>query len=109
METWLSFFFKEANMAGWFKRKVNDLSKEAAQTASAEVKKEVRKSLIDFIPGLLGVGAMILGIFLFKEVDDDDDDEPVSNPISTVTKTTINNFFLGEVSEDILKKILEDD
>ncbi len=98
-------------MFKWLNKKVDDVTKQATKTASKEVKKEVKKTLVDFIPGILGFGAMILGIFVFHEIDggdDSDDDDGSSSPVSTITKITTNNYFLGDVSDDIIKKILED-
>lgn len=96
-------------MFQWLNKKVDDMTKQATKTASKEVKKEVKKTLVDFIPGILGFGAMILGIFVFHEIDgSDSDDDVTSTPMSTITKITTNNYFLGDVSEDLIKKIMED-
>ena len=98
-------------MFKWLNKKVDDVTKQATKTASKEVKKEVKKTVVDVLPGSLGFGAMILGIFVFREIDggdDSDDDDGSSSPVSTITKITTNNYFLGDVSEDVIKKILED-
>lgn len=93
-------------MAGWLKNKFKKLTKSATKTASNEAKKEIKKSLIDLVPGILGIGAMILGIFVFNEMDSDNSDE---SPMAMVTKTTTNNYFFGDISDDLIMKILEDD
>lgn len=86
------------------------LIKKTTKTASEEVKKEVRKTIVDFIPGILAVGSMVLGIFVFKAIDDSGSSSfPDIRPTATTTKITTNNYFLGDVSDEIIKKILEGD
>lgn len=88
---------------------LDKLIKKTTKTASEEVKKEVRKTIVDFIPGFLAFGSMIVGIFIFK-ASDDSPNRASNNlrPNMSTTRITTNNYFLGDVSEDIIKKVLED-
>lgn len=84
--------------------------KKTTKTASEEVKKEVRKTIIDFIPGILAVGSMVLGIFVFRSVEDSGNSSYSDmRPTATSTRITTNNYFLGNVSDEIIKKVLEGD
>ena len=86
-----------------------NLIKKSTKTATEEVKKEVSKTIIDFIPGILAFGSMILGIFVFHATDDGSSTSfPDVRPNMSTTRITTNNYFLGDVSEEIVKKILED-
>jgi len=83
-------------------------TKKLTKTATEEVKKEVKKTALDLLPGILAFGTMILGIVLFKNAGDLDDDH-VSAPYKSVTHITTNNYFLGSAGEEVIKKILEVD
>lgn len=87
---------------------LDNIAKRFTKTASTTVKKEARKTLIDLIPGALAIGTMIVGMLVFHEIDGDD--KPASTDIQprvSTTRITTNNYFLGEVSDDIIKRILE--
>lgn len=72
-----------------------------AKNASCAVKSEVKKTAADLLPKVVGFGAALLGIFLFKEAMKSDE------PTLTATHITTNNYFLGDSGEEIIKKILE--
>ena len=86
-------------------------AKHFTKSASEQVKKEIRKTGIDLIPGLLTIGGMVVSMFVFYKSGTKDNgvtkDIPISRPYTSTTKITTNNYFLGEVSEEIIKKILE--
>lgn len=83
-------------------------TKKLTKTATEEVKREVKKTALDLLPGILAFGTMILGIVLFKNAGDSGDDH-VSVPYKSVTHITTNNYFLGNAGEEVIKKILEVD
>ena len=88
----------------------DNLIKKSTKTASVEVKKEIKKTIVDLIPGILTIGTIALGIFVFHAVDNLSDSEHESlTPTMSTTRITTNNYFLGDVSEEIIKKILGDD
>ena len=86
---------------------VENLSKRFTKTASVEMKKEVKKTAIDLIPGILAFAGMIAGILLFREIDGGESGSSVT-PTRTVSHTTINNYFFNDVSEDMILKMLDD-
>lgn len=73
-----------------------------ANKASCAVKKEVKKTVIDLIPGILAIGAAVAGIFIFKEVV-----EVPSEVVPTFTTHVVNNYFFRDVSEESIKKLME--
>lgn len=84
------------------------IAKKFTKTASATAKKEVKKTIVDLIPGILTVGSIIVGILIFHDTDTVESDSSSSRPYTSTTKITTNNYFLGDVSDEIIKKILED-
>lgn len=88
---------------------VDKVAKRFTQTASEQVKREAKKTAIDLLPGILAFGGMIFSIFAFREVHNTDDSSAaMQKPYASSTHITTNNYFLGDVSEDIIKKILEE-
>lgn len=84
----------------------NRLTKKLTKSASSAVKTEVKKTAIDLLPTIIGAVSMIVGLVIFKEVVE----EPVeTKPCVSNTSITTNNYFFGNMSEDSIKKILEDD
>lgn len=83
------------------------IAKKFTKTASATAKKEVKKTIVDLIPGILTVGSIIVGILIFHDTDTVESDSS-SRPYTSTTRITTNNYFLGDVSDEIIKKILED-
>lgn len=73
-----------------------------ARTASVAVKEEVKNTAIDLLPTAIGIGAMILGVLIFKEHQAAISGEahgffPSLPSHSTITITT-NNYYLGDES-----------
>lgn len=87
---------------------VDKLAKRFTQTASEQVKKEAKKTFIDLLPGLLSIGTMIFGFTLFHEHSDTSNSTSIPTPYNSTTRITTNNYFLGNVSDEIIKKVLED-
>lgn len=79
-------------------------AKKFTKEASTTVKTEVKKTAIDLLPTLLGIGGMIFGIAVFRKAVDDP--EPIK-PAVTNTSITTNNYFFQQMSEDMVKRILE--
>ena len=78
-------------------------TKKFASKASTAVKKEVKKTALDLVPTILGIGASIAGILIFKGVVE----EPEDNSPTFTTYTT-NNYFFRDLSDDAIKKLMED-
>lgn len=88
---------------------VDKVAKKFTKTASEEVKKEAKKTAVDMLPGLLALGGMILGIVVFRETKGSHGNHnATTRPFSSTTHITTNNYFLGEVSDEIIKKVLEE-
>jgi len=79
-------------------------TKKATKTVSTAVKTEVKKTAIDMLPTALGIVSMIVGIVIFKGAVNEPN--PIK-PAVTNTHITTNNYFFGNVSEEMIKKILE--
>lgn len=88
---------------------LDNIAKRFTKSASVTAKKEVKKTIVDLIPGILTVGSIIVGILIFHETDGSDGDSGNdARPYTSTTRITTNNYFLGDVSDEIIKKILED-
>ena len=89
---------------------IDKIARKFTQSASDQAKKEAKKTFIDLLPGLLTIGGMILGITVFHDSDSDVGSKVANavKPYASTTHITTNNYFLGEVSEEIVKKVLED-
>lgn len=88
---------------------LDNIAKRFTKSASVTAKKEVKKTIVDLIPGILTVGSIIVGILIFHETDGSDENSGNdARPYTSTTKITTNNYFLGDVSDEIIKKILED-
>lgn len=80
---------------------LDKMTRKFAKNASCAVKTEVKKTAADLLPRVVGIGAALLGIFLFKEAMNRDE------PTLTATHITTNNYFLGDSGEEIIKKMLD--
>lgn len=89
-----------------FGKKIEDTTKELTKTATDQVKKEIKKTALDLLPGILTIGTMILGFVLFHKADDGDGSIG-SRPYKSITHSTTYNYFFDGVGEDMIKKILE--
>ena len=80
-------------------------AKKFTKEASTTVKTEVKKTAVDLLPTIVGIGSMIFGIAIFKKAVDEP--EP-PKPNVTHTSITTNNYFFQQMSEGMIKKILEE-
>ena len=87
------------------------IGRKFAGGATDKVKTEVKKTALDLIPAILGVGSMILGFVIFRRVANDDVDFKNSKPTvsNTSTSITTKNYFFNKMSEETIKSILEED
>lgn len=85
---------------------IDKVAKRFTKSASEQAKKELKKTAIDLLPGILTIGGLIFGFFVFHELPDSDSGGS-TRPYHSSTRITTNNYFLGDVSEEILEKILE--
>ena len=74
------------------------------KTASTAVKSEVRKTAIDLLPTLMGFGSMVLGLLIFKQTVVE---TPPVKPTVSNTSVTTNNYFFQQMSEEMVKKIID--
>lgn len=96
----------------FLERLTKKTAKTAAKTASVEVKKEIKKTAIDLLPGVLTFVGAIASILIFRNGGDGGRvmsvDSRKRTPSYSRTHITTNNYFLGDVSDDVIKKILEE-
>lgn len=86
-------------------------AKHFTKSASDQVKREIKKTSIDLLPGLLTLGGVIASMIIFHKTGSKEVKalvSPIAKPYTSTTKITTNNYFLGNVSEEIIKKILEE-
>lgn len=84
---------------------VEKIAKKFTKSASNTVKKEVKKTAIDLLPTIIGVVSMVIGIVVFKEVVDVPED---ITPTVSNTSITTNNYFFRDMTEESIKRILEE-
>lgn len=88
------------------KNPLESLAKKFTKTASVEVKKEVKKTILDLLPGVLTFAGMIIGIIIFHNgIDSDESDLYPSHSVTTITT---NNYFFQDISDETVKSIIED-
>lgn len=83
---------------------LDKLTKKFTKSASVAVKTEVKKTAVDMLPSVVGVISMVIGIVIFKGTVKNT--APVKPAVST-THITTNNYFFQNLSEDMIKKIIE--
>ena len=84
---------------------IEKIAKKFTKSASNTVKTEVKKTAIDLLPTVVGIVSMVIGIVIFKEVVDSPED---ISPTVSNTSITTNNYFFRDMTEESIKKILED-
>lgn len=87
------------------KNPLESLAKRFTKTASVEIKKEVKKTVLDLLPGILTFAGMVIGIIIFH--DSVDSDESSLYPASSTTTITTNNYFFQDISDDTIASIIE--
>ena len=88
------------------------LTQKVVETTSEQVRKEVKKTVLDVLPGLITIAGTIIGIVIFHNIGDSDDDAYDSGrsiPTHSSTTITTNNYFFQDISDDMMWKILEDE
>ena len=83
---------------------LDKIAKKFTKSASSAVKTEVKKTAVDLLPTVVGAVSMIVGIVIFKGAVHEP--TPIKPTVST-THITTNNYFFQNLSEDMIKKILE--
>ena len=76
--------------------------------ATEKVKKEVKKTALDIMPTIVSFASMVLGFVIFRGVAKGET-EVRHTPSVTNTSITTNNYFFQEMSDESIRKILEDD
>lgn len=84
---------------------VDKITKKFAKSTSTAVKTEVKRTAIDLLPTAIGVASMVVGIMIFKGTAGRSV-KPI-RPTVTTTRITTNNYFFQNLSEDMIKKIME--
>ena len=84
---------------------LDKITKKFTKSASTAVKTEVKKTAIDLLPTVVGVASMIVGIVIFR--GSSKSENPIKPTVSHTNITTNNYFFNQQLSEDMIRKILE--
>ena len=84
---------------------LDKFTKKFTNKASAAVKQEVKKTAIDLLPTVAGIVSMIAGILIFKGVVDTPEE---THPTVTHTSITTNNYFFKDMTEEAIKRIIEE-
>lgn len=85
---------------------LDKFTKKFAKSTSTAVKTEVKKTAVDLLPTVVGVVSMVVGIVIFKGTTGGNTRKPI-RPNVTNTHTTTNNYFFQNLSEDMIRKIME--
>lgn len=84
---------------------LDKLAKKFTKSASSAVKTEVKKTAVDLLPSVIGAFSMVLGIVIFKGSVGA---SPSSiKPTVSTTHITTNNYFFQNLSEEMIRKIIE--
>ena len=86
---------------------VESIAKKFTKQASTTMKTEMKKTAIDLLPAIAGVASMIFGIMVFRGNPGRIESNRLK-PDVTNTSITTNNYFFKDISEDMMKKILEE-
>ena len=84
---------------------IEKLAKKFTRSASSTVKAEVKKTAIDFLPTVAAIATAVISIVIFKGSTEEKSE--IQRAITNTTVTT-NNYFFRDMSEESIKKILED-
>ena len=86
---------------------VERIAQKFTKQASSTVKTEIKKTAIDLLPTVAGIASMVLGIMIFKSGSEPGETKRLKPAVTNTTITT-NNYFFKDISEDMMKKILEE-
>ena len=109
--TYANFVEVALNITGKIKevyilKLLDKFTKKFAKSTSTAVKTEVKKTAVDLLPTVVGVVSMVVGIVIFKGTTGSAKIKPIK-PSVTNTHVTTNNYFFQNLSEDMIKKIME--
>lgn len=85
---------------------LDKFTKKFAKSTSTAVKTEVKKTAVDLLPTVVGVVSMVVGIVIFKGTTGPTKMKTIK-PSVTNTHVTTNNYFFQNLSEDMIRKIME--
>ena len=89
---------------------VESFARKFAKSASTEVKKELKKTLIDLLPGVLTIATTIFGIVIFKGNSGGCSELEYDRPLRSTTTITNNNYFFNqEVSDETILRLMFND
>ena len=86
---------------------IEKVAKKFTKTASNTVKTEVKKTAIDLLPAVIGFVSMVVGVLLFHETMDIQN-EVKPSITNRNTCITTNNYFFRDLSEEAIRKVLEE-
>lgn len=75
---------------------------------SDQAKTEAKKTALDLLPVAFGIVSAIIGVVIFRGTITEDE-ETVCLPAVSNTRITTNNYFIGEISEETILKIIDDE
>ena len=88
---------------------IEKIAKKFVKTASSTARCEVKKTAIDMLPGLATLAVAVVAVVIFRNSGGDEEETySVSRPCVTNTTTTTNNYFFKELTEESIKRIMED-
>lgn len=85
---------------------VEKLTKKFVKTASVQTKEELKKTALDLLPTVMTIVTTAIGIVIFKNIGETPT-QPIRPQMSSTTITT-NNYFFKDMTEESIKKILEE-
>ena len=85
---------------------IEKITKKFVKTASIQTKEELKKTAIDLLPTVLTIVTTAVGIMIFKNAGETTS-KPMEPRMSSTTITT-NNYFFKDMTEESIKKILEE-
>lgn len=85
---------------------IEKITKKFVKTASIQTKEELKKTAIDLLPTVLTIVTTAVGIMIFKN-SGETASRPIEPRMSSTTITT-NNYFFKDMTEESIKKILEE-
>ena len=85
---------------------IEKITKKFVKTASIQTKEELKKTAIDLLPTVLTIVTTAVGIMIFKNAGETTN-RSIEPRMSSTTITT-NNYFFKDMTEESIKKILEE-
>ena len=85
---------------------IEKITKKFVKTASIQTKEELKKTAIDLLPTVITIVTTVVGVMIFQGASDTSP-KPIEPRMSSTTITT-NNYFFKDMTEESIKKILEE-